>query len=265
MSQFYSPFQSTISPVGLNKYGLSLQSAIPCAVLKPFVHSYLQISATRATSYAILPDGSQAIYISPNGIFISGAQLELRQVQILRSGEYFGIRFYPGALRAFFKLDLADITGQFVDAHYFPCPEFRYLHETIFTEKVFYERASLCEQWLLKHFLCPNTTPFDLSLNLLYQCFGNEKISDLAEQVGFSTRHINRLFHQHTGLNTKSFAKVIRLQHLCKALCLSSGKPIDILKQDFGFYDQSHLINELKQYLGYTPIDLFKAMSDFSN
>lgn len=31
---------------------------------------------------------------------------------IQQSGDYFGIRFYPGALRHFFNLDLSEITGQ---------------------------------------------------------------------------------------------------------------------------------------------------------
>lgn len=67
------------------------------------------------TRYPIIPDGTQAIFISPNGSLLSGSRLQACDLQILDAGEYFGIWFYPGGLRHFVNLNVSEIKDQFVD------------------------------------------------------------------------------------------------------------------------------------------------------
>jgi len=69
----------------------------------------MQISTTTPTPYpVVIPDGSQAIFISLCSSKIGGAQSKACDIQILQPSDYFGIRFYPGALRYFFDLNLPD-------------------------------------------------------------------------------------------------------------------------------------------------------------
>lgn len=212
-----------------------------------------------------MPDGTQAVFISPHGSFIGGAQTQACDVQILQPGEYFGIRFYPGALRYFFDLDLSEITDQFVDNHYFPCRDFDELHNYIYQCQNFHERAHICEQWLLRHFKPRPATRFDHTLSLIYRSLGNIKVSQLATMAGWSSRHLNRLFQLHTGLSTKTFAQTIRIQHVCKQLYISPGDSLNAALE-LGFFDQSHLIKDFQKRLLSTPSVFFnRFMSDFYN
>jgi len=265
MNKLLSAFQPTLTEAGLKNFGLTLKQTPACQLLQNVVHSYLQITATEPTLYPVVPDGSQAIYISPSGILIGGAQSCALDVPLLEAGEYFGIRFRPGALRHFFRLNLFEITDQFVDSQFLPCKKFGQLHHHIYQFHTFSQRAQVCEQWLLQQFKPQTTTPFDHALSLIYRSLGNVKIAHLASEVGWSSRHLNRLFRLHTGLSTKTFAQTIRLQHVCKQLYLSPNNTVNTAI-DYGFFDQSHLLNEFKKRLLLNN-RLFaqRFMSDFSN
>lgn len=265
MRKLFIPFQPTLTEAGLRQFGLTLQCSSPCEALKDKVHSYLQISAERPTPYPVMPDGTQAIYISSQGLMVGGAQLEARDVQLLEPGEYFGIWFYPGALRYFFDLNLNEISGQFVDEKYFQCHYFSRLHTEIYRHTAFIERANICESWLLSRYSYKSATKFDMALQLIYQSFGSEKVSQIAKKVDWSSRHLNRQFLQHTGLGTKSFSQIVRVQSVCKQLYLNPDISLSTALE-LGHFDQPHLIKEFKKYLISTPGNYFsRFMSDLYN
>lgn len=265
MNKFYSPFQPTLTQIGLHQLGLGMQLKEPCEALKGIVHSYIQIKAERQTLYPVMPDGTQAIYISPQGAMIGGALTNARDIPLLHAGEYFGIWFCPGALRHLFALNISEISDQFVDEKYFRCPSFQRLCAEIYEYKDFHDRARVCERWVLERYSKKPTTGFDHALSIIYQSFGNERVVSIADKVGWSSRHLNRLFLEHTGLSTKAFSQIIRAQTLCKQLYL---KPTNSMKvsTELGYYDQSHLIKEFKKYFKFTPGEFINQyMSDFYN
>lgn len=196
---------------------------------------------------------------------IGGTQTKATEIQILKPGDYFGIRFYPGALRNFFNLNLFEITDQFADSQYFPCRKFINLHHNIYSYQSFKKRAEVCEQWLLQHFNPQAPTQFDHALSVIYQSFGNIKVSQLSDLVGWSSRHLNRIFHLHTGLTTKNFTQTIRIQHVCKQFYTTPGDALSV-GLELGYFDQSHLIKEFKKRLLSNPSTFFnRFMSDFYN
>ncbi len=265
MKELFRPFQPTITRSGLTHFGLSLQCSPPCDVLKGIVHSYLQIKAEKATPYPVIPDGTQSIFISPHGSIIGGAQLQTRDIQILEAGEYFGIRFYSGALRHFFKVDLSEITDQYVDNEYLPCVLFHNLHQLIFQQSNYHKRVDICENWLMNNFKPQPNSRFEQVLRLIYQSSGSMKINALANSVDWSSRHLSRTFQRHTGLNTKTFTKIIRMQHTCRQLYITPRESLNSALA-LGFFDQSHLIKDFRKHLLSTPSDFSKRfMSDFYN
>lgn len=265
MNNLYRPFQPVLTEVGLKRFGLSLEHSPACETLRNIVHSYLQISTVKQTPYPVIPDGTQAVFISSRGSLIGGAQSHACDIPLLQPGDYFGIWFYPGALRHFFDLNFSEITDQYVDHQYFPCRKFAQLHNYIYQHQNFQQRAQVCEQWLLQQLNPGLATPFDEALSLIYQSLGNVKISELATRTGWSSRHLNRSFRCHTGLSTKQFSQTIRIQHAGKQLYIT---PNDTLRTaaDLGFYDQAHLLNDYRRRLLTNPSNFFnRFMSDFYN
>jgi len=110
MSQPYQPFQPLLTNGGQQSFALTVQQYPAAKSLTGIVHSYLQVSTPKPTPYPMIPDGAPAIFISAKSTQIGGTLSQALDIQIQQAGDYFGIRFYPGALRHFFKLNLAEIT-----------------------------------------------------------------------------------------------------------------------------------------------------------
>lgn len=265
MNGSYRPFQATLTPPGLGQLGLSLEIRQPAAVLAGVVFSYLQIKATRPTPYPIVPDGTQALYLSQEGTLLGGALTVSTEIALLQPGEYFGLWFYPGALRHFYRLDLSEISNQFVDAAEFACSELSRLHDEVYRQKGFSDRSAECEKFLLRRYRNTPLDRFGHALSLTYGDFGRTRVDQIANEVGWSSRHLNRQFLLHTGLTTKTFSSVIRAQHVLKKLYCD---PRTSMSAQIGmsYYDQAHFIKEFRKLYRSTPGQLAaKYMSDIYN
>ena len=249
MSGIYQPFQPSLSPQGLAKQGFRLKMASPSYPLSQVVYRYLQISVTQASPYPVMPDGTQALYFSKTGVLVGGAFDHAQNMQLLEPGDYFGVWFYPAALRSFFCLDLAEIQNQLVDTAFISSQQFHGLQEEIYLQDDFSNRVSVCETWLLKRFIPVSPNKLDHALSLILQSKGTSRIQQVSDQIGWSSRHLNRQFLQHTGLSTKSFSQVIRLQAAWRDLANVSQSPLDTAL-DLGYFDQAHFIKSVKKHLG---------------
>jgi AraC-like DNA-binding protein len=86
---------------------------------------------------------------------------------------------------------------------------------------------------------------------------GRIAIEELAEQTGFSRKHLGNLFRQQVGLSPKSLARVHRFRGALDLLNRADGEvPWVQLAEQCGFYDQSHLINEFRRFTGFSPVEL---------
>lgn len=84
-------------------------------------------------------------------------------------------------------------------------------------------------------------------------------MNELAVNMAKSTRQTQRLFLKHYGLTPKMILSVIRFQRSLEILLDIGGsnrKPADI--DCLGYYDQPHLIKEIKKNIGITPVELLK-------
>lgn len=256
-------FQPTLTASGLDRFGLSMRQAAPHRALAGVVHSYLQITACTATPYPVIPDGTQAIFMSPHGVMVGGALSRSHDVLMPEAGEYFGIRFYPAAMRRIFNWDMAELTDQFIDLH--AVAGITDLHEAIYQQQSFKARVDVCQRWLLTQMRAASCTKLDHALALIHASSGTIKIKQLAAEVGCSDRHLNRLFRLHTGLGSKAFTQTVRLQQACQNIFRTPSQSLKVAL-DLGFTDQAHLIHEFQKRLLTSPgefVDRF--MSDFYN
>jgi AraC-like DNA-binding protein len=77
------------------------------------------------------------------------------------------------------------------------------------------------------------------------------QIETLVEMAGVSMRQLERLTRRYYGLPPKTLARKYRA--LRAATLLARGEDIDASGVGDSFYDQSHLIRELKRFAGLTP------------
>jgi len=87
---------------------------------------------------------------------------------------------------------------------------------------------------------------------------GRCSVSGLADETGWSDRHLRGRFRGETGLTPKAAARVIRfdrarrlLQH--RAAAGAGLPPLADLAADCGYYDQAHLAREFRELAGCAP------------
>jgi AraC-like DNA-binding protein len=87
-------------------------------------------------------------------------------------------------------------------------------------------------------------------------------VEALAASLGLSQRQLERLTKSYYGMPPKKLARKYRA--LRAAQLLAQGDSLDAAGLGLAFYDQSHLIREVKQFTGLTPTQLRKGASDLT-
>lgn len=108
-----------------------------------------------------------------------------------------------------------------------------------------------------------------LAINRIDDSKGTINIKDLSSLACLSDKQFNRIFADYVGMNPKNFLRIIRYQSVLLKLQNSNikdTKAVDFLDlvYDCGYYDQSHLINNFKEFTGYTPKEYIKLFSPCS-
>jgi AraC-like DNA-binding protein len=78
-------------------------------------------------------------------------------------------------------------------------------------------------------------------------------IMGIARDIGWSRKHLADRVRDAVGIGPRSFRRLLRFHRLTKAI----GEAPDwaCLAHDIGYYDQSHLIREFREFAGMTPSD----------
>jgi AraC-like DNA-binding protein len=87
---------------------------------------------------------------------------------------------------------------------------------------------------------------------------GQIAIADLCEELGWSPRRLIVRFREEIGLAPKQAARLLRFQRASEAMAIGGTAHWSTLAQRYGFYDQSHLINEFRRFAGDTPEGLVR-------
>ncbi|WP_134698596.1 response regulator [Ammoniphilus sp. YIM 78166] len=74
----------------------------------------------------------------------------------------------------------------------------------------------------------------------------------LAEQAGFNSSYLSRLFKMETGKGFVQYLREVRMKHACEMLAKTSLTNIEIAKR-VGFWDEKHFRRVFKKDFGLTP------------
>ena len=104
------------------------------------------------------------------------------------------------------------------------------------------------------------------AINEIDKTKGNITIKELSLATCLGEKQFNRVFVENIGSNPKEFLRIIRYQNVLFKLQNTKHINIQDIIYECGYYDQSHFINNFKQFTGYTPkeyIKLFTPCSEY--
>ncbi|MER7181314.1 helix-turn-helix domain-containing protein [Streptomyces hyaluromycini] len=103
----------------------------------------------------------------------------------------------------------------------------------------------------------PGSPQVERAWALLRRDWGAVPVPRLADEVGWSVRHLENRFRERIGLGPKAAARVLRLQRARRMLAAGRGQAETAAV--CGFYDQAHLSGEFKAMTGCTPGEFVAA------
>jgi AraC-like DNA-binding protein len=118
-------------------------------------------------------------------------------------------------------------------------------------------RLALVEDWLLD--ICVSGRHIhpliDWATRRLAESGGRMRTAELARDAGVSRKHLAGLFRDQVGLAPKTLARIHRFQRALGALNVECAVDWSELADRCGYYDQSHLIHDFRQFAGMSPAD----------
>ena len=205
----------------------------------------------------ILPDACIDIVIdfTNHSICFAGFSKETIPFELNKKIDYMGVRLKPGAFYTIFSIQADKIMDHPIN--FFEIENNCQL-ENIFQIEGTEERIQLVKAYLLTKINLKDTQYIEL-VEELYKEPRNQTVLNIANRLGYDTRHLFRIFKKQYGISPKVLLNILRL-HKCLTL-LEEKKPFKEIMNHCGFYDQSHFIKEIKRYTGFSPLELLESHS----
>src|SRR5206468_2173450 len=99
----------------------------------------------------------------------------------------------------------------------------------------------------------------DAAVDAIIRSGGRVSIESVAEMSGVSRQHLARAFAHHVGVTPKTFARVMRFR---RAMELGKRQLWAEVAAELGYFDQSHLIADFREFAGETPVPFFLSQAE---
>jgi AraC-like DNA-binding protein len=190
----------------------------PDRALAPWVQAFWRLRCVRSTSLRVLPDGCMDII---NGDVV-GSLISVLVVRLDPGDEAVGVRLRPGAFTALYGVPASELTDLRMPL------------------------ADVVRPRALLDAVRDADRPDPLAAAALHQ----PDVKRLSRDSGYSERQLRRRLVASTGHSPRKLARIGRMQAL---LAAGRGESWARTAVDFGYYDESHMINDIRTLAGATP------------
>jgi len=191
------------------------------------------------------------------------------------------IRFRPGGAFPFLGFPVEGITETVEELDHVLGQATASLRDRVLEAFTIPEKMRAVEAWLLERSrgkLEPNPIIEYVTERLASK--GDARIADIVGKLGFSQRHVHNVFRRWVGLSPKQYGRVRRFQEVLRSIARPyqgledmqlRGAPLD--EPDWidvalahGYYDQSHLIRDFRDFAGMSPgayVAAFRGLENY--
>ena len=243
----------------------------PCIELVPFIHSFWELKGGESDRQweRNFPDGCAGLVlnlgdtcITDNGAvnmefgktYVVGAMTSFKDSFITSDTHLVGVCLKPAAFSIFYNYaaqnELTDNTVEFEKTHSFNM------------DKILKDPANYLNRFFTDR-IRKRDNQLQSVLENIHSSNGQLSIYELAKRNFTTVRQLERNFKTHVGISPKGYSNIVRFQNALNLIKNSDGKRslLDIAFE-CGFYDHSHLVNEIKRNTGRAPTQI--NLSHFS-
>ncbi len=208
----------------------------------------------KSISNNILPDACIDIVIDfvNRTICFAGFSKETKDFKLNQKIDFMGVRLKPGIFYAFFHIPADKIMDHEIP---FSDIEKESSIDDILDLKNTNERIECLKHYLLRKTAGAKETSIMKIVEKIYKNPNEQSVTDIAKEVGYHERNLYRVFKRNYGVSPRVLLNILRL-HLSLTLILEKNMHMTDIATMCGFYDQAHFIKEIRQYTGFSPLQL---------
>lgn len=103
------------------------------------------------------------------------------------------------------------------------------------------------------------------ALDYIHANKGNVSVKEIEANCYITARSLERHFKLYIGLSPKEYVKIFHFKCLVNFISQNPGLSWDVLCEQNGYYDQSHLTRYFTRYMKMKPGEMVKLDKDFIN
>ena len=168
-----------------------------------------------------------------------------------------GIRFFPHTAFLFVNEIIENLNNKVSDLSLIEGNGTHFLHSKLLEALVLADRIQILEEFLLTRLNHSEKKIRKIRLvkDVMNELTKNDffdNIDNVASRYGITSRYLQKIFVQHTGLTPKLYSKINRFQNSL-VLIAQKNASLTSIAYECGYFDQSHFIKEFKTFTGQTP------------
>ncbi len=189
------------------------------------------------------------------GVVLSGLQATSALIANEGRQEGVAIELTPVGCRALLGLPARALWNISLEADQVLGPVAVELRERLHAVSSWAGRFQVCDEVLgrLRHERRPAPPGVVTAWRLTVASAGSLSVAAVAEETGWSRRHLAQRFRDEFGLSPKLAARIVRFEHARRMLQAKRRTTIAEVAATCGYYDQPHLTREFVEMAGCPP------------
>lgn len=234
----------------------------PYQELEPFIHFYWELKGTEMETQweRVFPDGCAGVImnvgescLTDNGsvlmqfgkTYVVGAMTSFKDSFIDTNTHLIGVCLKPATFANLYNYasqnELTNDTVEFEKSNAFS------------VDKVFHSSFTYFDHFFSER-IKNRSTPLQSVLNDIHSTNGTTSIYELAKRNFTTVRQLERNFKKLVGLSPKEYSNIIRFQYALRLIKKTNhNRSLLDIAFECGYYDHSHLSNDIKRNTGLPP------------
>ena len=207
------------------------------------------------TSRKYAPADPRRVERLPRSI-LSGPHGAYFLIDTAEQASILGVAFAPGGAAPFLHMPASEVRDLLVSVEDVWGAEAHGLRERLLGAAPD-DRFAILESWLLQQ-ACGDLTQHPAVTHALTEFGGvphTRSVSEVTDHVGLSSRRFIEVFDDEVGLTPKLYSRINRLRSVVERVARGGDVAWADLASEYGYYDQSHLTRDFREFSGVTPGD----------
>lgn len=258
---------------------------LPAPALRKIVRFYdwVEISPEQGPLYARLyPNFSTGLIFFFSGqakvaelpllnksISLSSANLFPPISTVVENNRWVGLKMLrvvlcEGAIHMLFAIPASAFLNTSIDLRYDLDEKIVEIYDRLLESPSLEAKIAVIEGYLLKLLFHRNCSEENL-LKKVKECLrenANYKVKVVAQQLGLSRQHFNRLAQRDLGFSAKNTLEILRFNDVLRYINTTPSFDLLDITHEFSYYDQAHFTHKFKSISGISPGEFIRTTRD---